>query len=85
MGILSWILLGFIAGAIAKSLHPGKDRGGCLYTILLGIGGALLGGYIGTFFGWGQVRDFSLRSLALAILGALVILILSRVLFGKRR
>ena len=57
MGIISWIILGFIAGAIARALHPGKDRGGCMITILLGIGGALVGGYVGTYFGWGRVSD----------------------------
>ncbi len=85
MGILSWIILGFIAGTIARILHPGRDRGGCLLTILLGIGGALVGGYIGTMLGWGRVSGFDLRSLALAVLGALVLLIAFRVLFGKRR
>ncbi len=85
MGIISWIILGFIAGAIARALHPGKDRGGCMITILLGIGGALVGGYVGTYFGWGRVSDLSFRSLALAVMGALVLLILNRILFGKRR
>jgi len=85
MGILSWIILGFIAGTIARILHPGRDRGGCLLTILLGIGGALVGGYIGTMLGWGRVSGFDLRSLALAVLGALLLLIAYRVLFGRRR
>ena len=85
MGILSWIILGLVAGTIARILHPGRDRGGCLLTILLGIGGALVGGYIGTMLGWGRVSGFDLRSLALAVLGALVLLIAFRVLFGKRR
>jgi uncharacterized membrane protein YeaQ/YmgE (transglycosylase-associated protein family) len=85
MGILSWIILGLVAGTIARILHPGRDRGGCLLTILLGIGGALVGGYIGTMLGWGRVSGFDLRSLALAVLGALVLLIAFRLLFGKRR
>ena len=85
MGVLSWIILGFVAGSIARILHPGRDRGGCLLTILLGIGGALVGGYIGTMLGWGRVSGFDLRSLALAVLGALLLLISSRVLFGRRR
>ncbi len=85
MGIVSWIILGFLAGAIAKALHPGRDRGGCVLTILLGIAGALVGGYIGTFFGWGRVTGVSPRSLGLAVLGALIILIAFRILFGKRR
>lgn len=85
MGILSWIILGLVAGTIARILHPGRDRGGCLLTILLGIGGALVGGYIGTMLGWGRVSGFDLRSLALAVLGALLLLIAYRVLFGRRR
>ena len=84
MGIFSWIALGLIAGTIAKILHPGRDPGGCLLTILLGIGGAVLGGYIGTRLGWGEVTGFDLRSMGLAVGGALVILIAYRTLFGKR-
>lgn len=85
MGILSWVIFGFIAGTVARILHPGRGRGGCLLTILLGIGGALVGGYFGTMLGWGRVSGFDLRSLGLAVLGALVLLIAFRVLFGKRR
>lgn len=85
MGIVSWIILGLVAGTIAKMLHPGRDPRGCLITILLGIGGALLGGYIGTMLGWGRVNDFSLRSMTLAVMGALVLLIARRTLFGRRR
>ncbi len=85
MGVFSWIVLGFIAGLIAKILHPGKDPGGCLITILLGIGGGVVGGYIGTRMGWGRVEGFDLRSLGLAVLGALVILIAYRLVFGRSR
>ncbi|MGD8699235.1 MAG: GlsB/YeaQ/YmgE family stress response membrane protein [Gemmatimonadales bacterium] len=85
MGVLSWIVLGFVAGAIAKILHPGKDPGGCLITILLGIGGGVVGGYIGTRMGWGEVTGFDLRSLGLAVLGSLLILIAYRLLFGRSR
>jgi uncharacterized membrane protein YeaQ/YmgE (transglycosylase-associated protein family) len=85
MGIISWIIFGLIAGAIAKMLHPGRDPGGCVMTSLLGIGGAIVGGYIGTLFGWGRVTGFDLRSLGLAVLGALLLLIVYRRLFGRRR
>ncbi len=85
MGIISWIIFGLVAGAIAKILHPGRDPGGCLMTALLGIGGAIVGGYIGTLFGWGRVTGFDLRSLALAVLGALLLLIVYRRAFGRRR
>ncbi len=85
MGFFSWIVFGLIAGAIAKMLHPGRDPGGCLLTLLLGIGGAIVGGYIGTRVGWGQVSGFDLRSMGLAVMGALVLLISYRLLFGKSR
>jgi uncharacterized membrane protein YeaQ/YmgE (transglycosylase-associated protein family) len=85
MGIVSWIILGLIAGTIARLLHPGRDPGGCLITILFGIGGALVGGFIGTTLGWGRVNGFDLRSLGLAVLGSLILLIAYRTLFGKKR
>ncbi len=66
--------MGLIAGAIAKAIRPGKDPGGWLITILIGIVGAFLGGWIGSFFGWGTVDSFSLRSLLLAIGGSLIVL-----------
>lgn len=85
MGVISWIVFGFIAGLIAKILHPGRDPGGCLITVLLGIGGGVVGGYIGTRMGWGRVEGFDLRSLGLAVLGALLILIAYRLVFGRSR
>ncbi|UCC74725.1 MAG: GlsB/YeaQ/YmgE family stress response membrane protein [Gemmatimonadota bacterium] len=85
MGIISWIIFGLVAGTIARLIHPGRDPGGCLITILLGIGGALVGGYVGTLFGWGRVHGFDLRSLGLAVMGALILLIVYRMLFGKKR
>lgn len=85
MGIISWIIFGLLAGTIARLIHPGRDPGGCLITILLGIGGALVGGYVGTLLGWGRVNGFDLRSLGLAVLGALILLIVNRMIFGKRR
>lgn len=85
MGMISWIVLGLIAGAIAKMLMPGRDPGGCIITILLGIGGAFLGGWIGkTLFHVQLGKFFDLRTWGLAILGSVVILILYRVIFGSR-
>ncbi len=85
MGLLSWILFGLIAGGIAKFLMPGKDPGGCLVTILLGIGGALLGGFVATeLFGYGQPTGFNLPSLLIAIAGAVALLILYRLLLMRR-
>lgn len=76
-----WVLLGFAAGALAKFLMPGRDPSGCLVTIVLGIVGALIGGLIGTQLGWGTVTAarFEPRSLALATLGAFLILLIGRV------
>ncbi|MGH7585771.1 MAG: GlsB/YeaQ/YmgE family stress response membrane protein [Gemmatimonadales bacterium] len=78
MGILSWILMGLIAGALGKWIMPGKDPGGVIVTILLGIGGAILGGWIGSMLGLGTTNAFDLRTLLFAIVGALLILFLYR-------
>lgn len=74
MGILAWILFGLIAGILAKWIMPGPDPGGVFVTILLGIAGALIGGFIGSLFGLGGVSGFNLGSFVLAILGALFLL-----------
>lgn len=76
MGIIGWIVLGLLAGLIAKAIMPGEERGGFLITMLLGIGGALLGGFLATAFGLGDPVDefFDLSTWAAAILGALLIL-----------
>lgn len=74
MGILSWILFGLIAGAIAKALHPGKDPGGWIITIVIGIAGAFVGGWVGTLLGWGSTDGFNFRSFGLAIAGAVLLL-----------
>lgn len=85
MGILTWILFGLIAGAVAKLIMPGKDPGGCLVTIMIGVAGALLGGVIGTeVLGFGAVTGFNLRSLGIAILGSIVLLLLYRLVFRQR-
>lgn len=78
---LYWILLGLVAGTLAKFLVPGRDPSGCVVTIILGIVGALLGGFIGTRIGWGTVTtgSFDFRSIGLATLGAIVLLLLGRV------
>ncbi|MGH7480672.1 MAG: GlsB/YeaQ/YmgE family stress response membrane protein [Longimicrobiales bacterium] len=86
MGILSWIILGLIAGALAKFIMPGKDPGGCLVTILIGIAGALLGGFIGTeVFNFGSVTGFNLRSVLIAIAGSVILLLIYRLFAGRRR
>jgi len=84
MGILSWIILGLLAGGIAKFLMPGKDPGGCFLTILLGVVGASVGGWIGTQLGFGSVQQFDMRGLGIAILGSLVLLLIYRMIAGRR-
>ena len=74
MGILSWIVFGLIAGALAKLLMPGDDPGGFIVTILLGIAGSIVGGFIGTAIGFGSVGGFDFRSFLVAIGGAMVLL-----------
>ncbi len=79
MGLISWIVFGFIAGVIAKLIHPGKDPGGFIVTILIGIAGAMIGGFISTSLGFGDVSGFDLRSMGIAIGGAFLLL------FGYRK
>ena len=74
MGILSWILLGLIVGALAKWIMPGDDPGGTIITILLGIAGAFVGGYLATLIGLGTVDGFNVGSLLIAIGGSLLLL-----------
>ena len=76
MGILSWIIFGLIAGAIAKLIKPGDDPGGWIITIMIGIAGAFVGGYIGSLVGFGDISGFNLKSLALAVAGSLLLLFL---------
>ena len=84
MGILSWIVMGLIAGAIAKFLMPGDDPGGFIITIIIGIVGAVIGGFIGAALGLGEVTGFDLRSLLIAIGGSIVLLIIWRAIKGRR-
>jgi len=77
---LYWILLGLIAGTLAKFLMPGRDPSGCIFTVFLGIVGALVGGLVGTYLGWGTVTQgsFDFRSIGIAVLGAMLLLLLGR-------
>ena len=78
MGFFSWIVLGLIVGIVAKLIMPGKDPGGMVVTILIGIAGAFIGGFIGSLMGLGGVTGFDLRSLLIAIGGAVLLLIIYR-------
>ena len=75
MGILSWIVLGLIAGVVAKFLMPGQGPSGWILTIVLGIVGAIVGGFVGHLIGFGDLSGFDLRSLALAVGGAILVLL----------
>lgn len=75
MGLLAWVVFGFLAGLLARALMPGKDPGGLVATTAIGIVGAVVGGWIGTRLGFGTVTGFDLRSLGVAVVGALVLLV----------
>lgn len=85
MGILGFLLLGLIAGAIAKAILPGRQGGGWVVTLVLGVVGAILGGWIGSLiFGGGLGDFFNLRTWLLAILGAIIVLLIYGVVAGRR-
>ena len=77
---LYWIVLGLSAGTLAKFLMPGRDPSGCIFTVFLGIVGAMVGGLVGTYIGWGTVTQgsFDLRSIGIAVLGAMILLLIGR-------
>lgn len=82
-GWITWIVIGGIAGAIAKLLMPGKDPGGCIITILLGIAGALLAGFVGQAVGWYDAGEGA--GFIAAIIGAFIILFIYRLVARRRR
>lgn len=81
-GFVAWIFIGLLAGGIAKLLMPGKDPGGCLITMILGIAGALLAGFLGKLVGWydqGEAAGF-----VAAIVGAFLLLLIYRLVLRRR-
>jgi uncharacterized membrane protein YeaQ/YmgE (transglycosylase-associated protein family) len=78
MGFIAWIVLGLIVGVIAKFLMPGKDPGGFFITIALGIAGAFVGGFISSQLGFGGITGLDLRSLLVAVGGAVLLLVVYR-------
>ncbi|MFQ5529843.1 MAG: GlsB/YeaQ/YmgE family stress response membrane protein [Gemmatimonadota bacterium] len=74
MGIITWAVFGLVAGALAKWIMPGKDPGGLLVTMFIGIAGALAGGFLASLIGFGGVTGFNIGSMATAVVGALVLL-----------
>lgn len=89
ISLLVWLLLGFLAGYVAKLIMPGSEGGGVIATILLGIVGAVVGGYIGTIVGYPMVSSFnnigsSLPSFLSSVIGAIVVIAIYRALTGRR-
>jgi uncharacterized membrane protein YeaQ/YmgE (transglycosylase-associated protein family) len=91
LDVIGWIVLGLIAGAIAKAIMPGKDPGGILVTMLIGIVGSLLGGFVGrALLGYGSVDSAGevsepgfIMSLVLAVVGAIILLAFYRLIKGR--
>jgi uncharacterized membrane protein YeaQ/YmgE (transglycosylase-associated protein family) len=85
VGIIAWIIVGLIGGALAKMLMPGDDPGGIILTILLGIAGAIVGGFISVALGIGNgVDDFDIGTIVLSVVGAMVLLAGYRLVVGDR-
>ena len=82
MGILSWIVFGLVVGIIAKLVTPGRDPGGFIVTMLLGIAGALVGGFLGRSAGWYGPNDPA--GFLMSLFGAVVLLLLYRMIIGRR-
>jgi len=84
MGILAWIVFGLLAGWVAKMLVPGRDPQGCIITMVIGVLGAVIGGFIGSWLGFGAVTGFNLKSFLIAVVGAVLLLALYHLLRGRR-
>jgi uncharacterized membrane protein YeaQ/YmgE (transglycosylase-associated protein family) len=85
MGIIAWIVLGLVAGMFAKAIMPGNDPGGLIVTVLIGMAGAVVGGLIGEWVGFGGLSSFfELRTWILAVLGSLLLIALYRAAIGGR-
>lgn len=78
MGIIAWIVMGLLAGVVAKLLMPGRDPGGFIITILIGIAGALVGGFLASLLGLGPLTGFSLYTFLVATAGAVLLLFIYR-------
>ena len=83
MTVLMWIVFGFLVGLVAKIVMPGRDPGGFIVTILLGIAGAVLGGFLGRSLGF--YREEDAVGFIMAVLGALLLLVFYRVISGRAR
>ncbi len=85
IGIISWIVIGLIAGILGKLIMPGRDPGGFLLTIVIGMIGALVGGFVVQLLGGTGLTGFNIWSILVATLGAIILLALYRALAGGRR
>jgi uncharacterized membrane protein YeaQ/YmgE (transglycosylase-associated protein family) len=85
MGLFSWLFMGLLAGALARFFLPGKDEMGCLGTMVAGILGAVIGGFVATLLGFGGFQGFDLYSLLLATVGAVLFLFVLRLLSGGKK
>lgn len=83
MGIIAWIVVGLIAGALAKLILPGDDPGGIIVTILVGIVGAFVGGFVFSLFGGAGVSGFNIWSILVATVGAILLLLIYRLVAGR--
>lgn len=84
MGIITWIVVGLIAGLLGKLIMPGDDPGGIIVTILIGIVGAFIGGFVVSVFGGAGVTGFNIWSILVATIGAIILLAIYRLLVGRR-
>ena len=85
MNIIAWVVVGLIAGALAKFLLPGDDPGGCIVTTLIGIVGAILGGFLSRTFLEYDPEGFSIGTIFVAIVGSIILLLVYRLVVGRRR
>lgn len=83
-GIITWVVVGLLAGVLGKLIMPGKDPGGCFVTMLLGIAGAVVGGFLASLIGWGEIGQFDLKGLLIAIVGAMLLLFVYRLVLKKK-
>ncbi len=85
LGLISAVIFGLVAGIVAKLLMPGRDPGGCIITSILGIVGALIGQAIGTYLlGWGDMDRWSIGNFLLAVVGAIILLLIYRMVAGRK-
>lgn len=82
LGVIGWIIFGLIVGALAKLVMPGRDPGGIIVTMLLGVAGALLGGWIGQALGW--YREGQSAGFIMSVLGAIALLFIYRMVVARR-